>query len=236
MNPGDDIRWIFGGFILAFVIAEIAKELGTTLLRSGRAERGVRLSHLAYTLAVVVMSWWGWSMAVSGGNVYVDYPESRSLFKYTNWLFLIDIGIFMTYYVLLAGIENPGAQSARHALKCTVAIFAGYLLWDLAVAVKPVDPAKLLDPTIAWKHAYASAACVALTLAGLYSLRKPAGDRATYCIYAALFLLMLGFRLTTASIHADASAVRWFLGAAIACGASTVVLALLAGTRKPARR
>jgi len=203
---GEEIRWIFGTFILAFVISELGKELGRTFADAKLApQRGPRLAHLGYTLVVVVMSFWGWSIAIKGG-LYADHGGNRSLFQYTNWLFLLDIVIFMTYYLLLVGIEREGMKGAQWALRCTVAIFCAYLTWDLFVACRHLfdsDTFIAARRSTVWLHVLASLACASLAGLAAWVLVKAKDDRkAIYGLYGGLFLLMLGFRFMTIAIHA----------------------------------
>jgi hypothetical protein len=211
MEPlGEDIRWIFGTFILAFVVSELGKELGRTFVDSKLApQRGPRLAHLGYTLVVVVTSFWGWSIAIKGG-LYADHGDNRSLFQYTNWLFLLDIAIFMTYYLLLVGIEREGMKSAQWALRCTVAIFCAYLAWDLLVACRHLFDSQTFIAarrTTGWLHVLASLAGASLAGLAARTLTKAKDGRTSiYGLYGGLALLMLGFRFMTVAIHAPTDA------------------------------
>ena len=227
VSLGEDIRWIFGGFILAFVVAELAKALGATFLHAKAEDRGPRLAHLGYTLAVIVMSFWGWSIAIKGG-LYAELRQNASLFQYSNWLFLVDIGIFMTYYVLLVGIEHAGMPAAKWALRCTVAVFAGYLVWDLIVALRQIDS------STSWRHVAASAFCAAFASVAAWRLRKARNvQKAIYGSYVALFLLMLAFRFMTVTIHASTPMdVGIFRGLWILCVIASGMLVYFARTAR----
>ena len=211
MEPlGEDIRWIFGTFILAFVVSELAKELGRTFVEAKLApQRGPRLAHIGYTLAVVVMSFWGWSSAIKGG-LYADHGANRSLFQYTNWLFLLDIVIFMSYYLLLVGIEREGMKGAQWALRCTAAILCAYLAWDVFVACRHLfdsDTFIAAGRSTVWLHVLASFTCASLAILAARVLAKIRDDRkAIYGLYGGLFLLMLGLRFMTVAIHAATDA------------------------------
>jgi hypothetical protein len=130
----EDIRWVFGTFLFAFVTTEILKKLaGLLIAPTDKAlHRPAALMHLGLAIVVVLLSWLGWSLAIAHGA----YPNPGAIFEPQSLFLIVDFALLVSYYALVVGIDvhpedSTDLPSIKHMLLWTVVIFVLYLVWDL---------------------------------------------------------------------------------------------------------
>jgi hypothetical protein len=196
---GEEIRWVFVGFLFAFVISEIAARFAR-LFNSWRenAFAAPTFLHLFLALTIVITSWLGWSLAVVSGV----YPSPLLVIEPATGLFFIDVAILVSYHALVSGINvevvgESAPPAVTHVLFWLVVIFAGYFVWDTWLMV--VEPR-----AGGWGHAVTSAIfCLTTFLCYVVvkDIRDASQDKWLVCtVDSALICLVIAFRLVKFSI------------------------------------
>lgn len=195
---GEDIRWVFGTFLFAFIVSEIAQKFAKLFNnRSHGGRHGFAIAlRLALASTIALLSWIGWSLSVRLGA----YPEPHTIFEPSALFVLIDAAIFTSYYSLVLGTEVSAKEpiplpSTEHALRWTVIIFVGYLCWDLLVAYVHLN----LDDSARWQYKFLpSAICSLLAIfarAGFRAARIKHDAASVVCLVdLALISLFTAFR------------------------------------------
>jgi len=202
---GEDIRWVFLGFLFAVVLGDIASKF-VRLFGDWDRTRAVslaRLSHLVLTLTVVLLSWIGWSLSV----LHCVYPQPKLVFEVPTLFAFVDVVILTSYYALATGVDvhdaaNGKLPSARHMLLWSMIIFIAYFLWDVLVAfVHPERDANF------WQYGWViSLICSALasTAFGILRNHTPRHPPNAYFVYATdacLMSLFFAFRAVKQALY-----------------------------------
>ena len=105
------------------------------------------VSHLVLVLAVICMSWVGWSRSIDRG----DARDVDDIFSVGFLLLLIELLLVVSYFVLASSVElttplSRGQQNLPAAIASPSAapeafwillIFVGYCIWDLFADALP---------------------------------------------------------------------------------------------------
>lgn len=143
-TDGTELRFAFVEMLFALTIAQVAIQVAKLVddlgLQKGLFESPASYTQLLLATVLVATSWIGWKMSVATGN----QMEIESVFTFPFLILLLDVLLVVFYFILVTTTEMPTGSgrivdpSAHEELFWMLAIFVGYLVWDiLTKAIAP---------------------------------------------------------------------------------------------------
>jgi len=126
-KPEPKLRHEFVGMMFAVAIGEVGLQ-SADLVRAGNWLHHLpAYSHLFLATLVISTSWVGWTLSLAPGA----RRDVRGIFQWEFLVLLLDVAGVIIYFILVKAVDAPALTVASWIL----AIFWGYILWDVLTKV-----------------------------------------------------------------------------------------------------